>query len=323
MQHVLQQTNQVRVKVQVKESLKLKMFVILLVLGIFLYVFSRRRGKKLRHRYPGRYAIVLGATGGLGTSFCKRLLNEEYSLIVSGRSLQSINGLINQLNTSDDKLIPFPYDASCAAIGNFSTKFNELLTAHAINQDDIAMVIMAAGFGEYSSFEDTTLEHKLSLLTCDFAFPVEVSDYFYKQFCVRNKTSRKRAALIYISSCLAVHPGPNFALYHASKAGVSALASSLYMEAGRHCIDVLAVHPGTINDSNFFQRPEMHFGDLPRTRKLGHTKLLSLTTTQIVDETFKYLGLCAHLHVGLTSCMTVALYSLVPRSIICWLIKRK
>ncbi|ESU38694.1 Short chain dehydrogenase [Giardia duodenalis] len=299
------------------------MFAILLVLGISLYIFSRRRGRGLLRRYPGRYAIVLGATGGLGTSFCKRLLDEGYSLIVSGRSLQSISGLKSRLDVPDNKLVPFPYDASSATIGDFSTKLNELLTVHAIDQDDIAMVVMAAGFGEYSSFEDTTLEHKLSLLNCDFVFPVEVSDYFYKQFCARNKKPRDRTALIYISSCLAVHPGPNFALYHASKAGVSALASSLYMEAARHRIDVLAVHPGTIKDSNFFQRPEMHFGDLPRTRKLGHTELLSLTTKQIVDETFKHLGLCAHLHVGLTSCMTVALYSLVPRSIICWLIRHK
>lgn len=73
-------------------------------------------------------------------------------------------------------------------LGIFSTKLNELLTIHAIDQDDIAVVVMAAGFGEYSSFEDTTLEHKLSLLNCDFVFPVEVSDYFYKQFCARNKS---------------------------------------------------------------------------------------------------------------------------------------
>lgn len=299
------------------------MLPILLVLAVLLYIFSRHRGKELRRKYPGRYAVVLGATGGLGISFCKRLLNEGYSLIVSGRSLQSITDLKGRLDVSDERLIPFPYAVNSTVTGDFCTKFGELLTTHEINPDDISMVVMAAGFGEYSSFEDTTLEHKLALLNCDLVFPVEASDYFYKQFCARDKKSRDRTALIYISSCLAIHSGPNFALYHASKAGVSALVSSLYMEAGRHHIDVLAVHPGTINDSNFFQRPEMNYGDLPSTRKLGHTKLLSVTTTRIVEDTFKYLGLCAHLHIGLTSCMTVVLYSLIPRSIICWVIRRK
>lgn len=127
------------------------MFAILLVLGISLYIFSRHRGRGLLRRYPGRYAIVLGATGGLGTSFCKRLLDEGYSLIVSGRSLQSISGLKSRLDVPDNKLVPFPYDASSATIGDFSTKLNELLTIHAIDQDDIAVVVMAAGFGEYSS----------------------------------------------------------------------------------------------------------------------------------------------------------------------------
>lgn len=299
------------------------MIAVLLALAVSLYILSRFRGKELRRRYPGRYAVVLGATGGLGSSFCKRLLEEGYSLIVSGRSLQSITDLKSRLGAPDGRLVPFPYDASSAVAGDFSTKFSELLTTREINQDDISMVVMAAGFGEYSSFEDTSLEHKLSLLSCDLVFPVEVSDYFYKQFCARDKKARDRTALIYISSCLAIHPGPNFALYHASKAGVSALASSLYMEGGRHRVDVLAVHPGTINDSNFFQRPEMNYGDLPSTRRLGHTKLLSVTTAQIVDDTFKYLGLCAHLHVGLTSCMTVVLYTLIPRSIMCWIIRRK
>lgn len=284
--------------------------LVLIILGIAAFLVHRRH-LDLRRRYPSSYAVVTGATGGVGQALCDELLGQGFRVISISRSAG------DRLTTSN--VLGLSYNLDGSETTPFAECFTAFLEQHGIDQLEIGLVAHVAGYGEFCHFEETTLTHKRSLINCNLVLPIELSDYFYKGFARRGKRG-DRSAMIFISSCLAIHPGPHFALYHTTKAAMSALASALYIEGAGLGIDVLAVHPGTIRGSGFFHRPEMHIDKLPSSRRLGHIRLLSSTPADIVRVITRYLGLCCHVHTGPTAYATVLLHALFPKSLVCYVL---
>ncbi|TNJ27744.1 putative Reductase [Giardia muris] len=280
---------------------------VLSILGVAAFFVHRRR-LDLRRRYASRYAVVTGATGGVGQALCDELIKQGFRIISISRSAGDGHTTPSVLGLS--------YNLDGSETTPFAERFSAFLKQHGIDQLEIGFVAHVAGYGEFCRFEETTLAHKRSLINCNLVLPIELSDYFYKGFAQRGKRG-DRSAMVFISSCLALHPGPHFALYHTTKAAISALASALYIEGASLGIDILAVHPGTIRGSGFFRRPEMHMDKLPSSRRLGHTWLLSSTPADVVRVITRYLGLCCHVHTGPTAYATVLLHALVPKSLVC------
>lgn len=358
------------------------------------------RKASLLERYGPCWAVVTGATGGVGKSVCRRLVAQGVGVIAVSRSERALEALGEQLlaelkgegrrgdgrgrgeGNADGRA---PGDArdtrgACDACATRDSRpllsanedglddrqgkpttrpdpgrFNYLYLAVDLSADtrsfpaafgafcaekgvdwrDIRLLYHIAGYGEFTRFEQSSLDHKLGMLNCNFVSVVCLTHYFYGLFCRRYDELAQalssggsvravpdfRSGIAFVSSCLALYPGPYFALYHSTKRATTAFASSLAIEAPSKRVDILCVHPSTIRDSKFFSREEMHADQLPPSRKAARTSFLAVTSDTVAEALLTQLGRRLHVHVGLTAKACVLLDHLLPSSVLCWIVR--
>jgi len=222
-----------------------------------------------------------------------------------------------------------------ADTASFPATFDAFCREKRLDWRDIRLLYHIAGYGEFTRFEQTSLEHKLGMLNCNFTSVVCLTHYFYSMFCNRHDElanlakesesthaqSEPRTGIAFVSSCLALYPGPYFAMYHSTKRATTAFASALAIEAPAKCVDILCVHPSTIRDSKFFSREEMHADRLPPSRKAARTSFLAVTSDRVAETLVTQLGRRLHVHIGITAKACVLLDHLLPASVLCWIVR--
>jgi uncharacterized protein len=194
----------------------------------------------------GTWAIVTGATDGLGKQFAMKLAAMGFNLVVVARRKNLLDALAHKLNQA--------YKIDCLAI-DLDLSANDAVNA--LNEKtghlDIGLIVASAGFGTADDLikADIKLEKQLIDLNCRCL--MEMSHVYGKKFA-----AQKKGGIILISSLLGFHGAFGTANYAASKAYVQALGEGLYFELRKHGVDVLTVAPGPIN-TGFAATAGMHF----------------------------------------------------------------
>lgn len=189
---------------------------------------------KLFNKY-GPWAVVTGASDGLGKQFAVQLAENGFNLVIVGRRKQLLDALNSTLTQT--------HHIQCLTV-DLDLSRNDAMNvlAEKTKNLEIGLLVLAAGFGTASSLieSDITTEKQLLALNCTSL--MEASYVFGKQFA-----ANKRGGIILISSLLGFHGVFGTANYAASKSYVQALGEGLYFELKKHNVDVLTVAPGPIH----------------------------------------------------------------------------
>jgi short-subunit dehydrogenase len=211
----------------------------------------------------GTWAIVTGATDGLGKQFAMQLASIGFNLVVVARRKNLLDDLSKELNAS--------YKVDCISIDlDLSTNDAVTLLYEKTSHLDIGLIVAAAGFGTSTNLIDADIKVEKQLIDLNCRSLMEMSHIFGKKF-----STQKKGGMILISSLLGFHGAFGTANYAASKAYVQALGEALYFELRKYNVDVLTVAPGPIN-TGFAAAAGMEFSMALKPENVAKQSLAAL-----------------------------------------------
>ncbi len=187
-----------------------------------------------------QWAVVTGASSGLGYCYCQLLLAKGYHLLGVSRNAQGILKLKKDYPNLQIKA----YDLDLSDLENVYKLFN--LT----KKLNITIVINNAGYGISGEFKDINLASELNMLNLNINATHILTKLFTERFLKYNY-----GRIINIASIAAFQPGPLFSSYYASKAYVLNLSVGINYELRRakSKVRVITVCPGPLR-TNFWKR---------------------------------------------------------------------
>ena len=183
----------------------------------------------------GPWAIVTGASSGIGEQFARLLAERGFKLIIVARRIDRLDKLAKDLNeTYATEVLPLELDLSRQ---DFITE----LTA-AINHKSIGLLISNAGFGLKGEHHKTSAEKMDSMLQVNSRAPMLLAHLLSPSLIKRGK-----GAIVFTGSIEGFLAFPWSASYAASKAFLLSLGQSLWYELKPYGVDVLVLAPGSTN----------------------------------------------------------------------------
>ena len=203
--------------------------------------------KKFLERY-GSWAMVTGASSGIGRACAVELAERGFNLVLVARRIEILESLRADLEEKYAiRVKPLGADLGTAE-GNASV-LNETESL------DIGLYVAAAGFGTSGPFVDTPLSQELAMIDLNCRSVAEHTHVFANRF-----KNRGCGGIILFSSLVGFQGTPCAANYAATKAYIQVLAEGLRAEMKKYGVDVLAVAPGPVN-TEFGERAGMQMGE--------------------------------------------------------------
>lgn len=251
---------------------------------------SPRRGtrdqERLRARY-GPWALVTGASSGIGRAFAVYLAEASVNLILAARRREVLETLSAELTERNG------IDARVVAVDLGRPEGIAMLLAET-GMLDIGLFVASAGFGTSGSFIEKDLAPELEMIDVNCRAVAALSHAFGRRFAERG-----RGGMVLMSSLVAFQGVPRAANYAATKAYVQSLAEGLRVELAPRGVDVLASAPGPVN-SGFAARASM-------------TMSFAQTPTEVAASTLSALGRQGTVRPGLLAKLLEWSLSLLPR----------
>lgn len=200
----------------------------------------------LRARY-GPWAVVTGASEGIGKEFAKRVAAHGLNVVLVARRDKVLAELCAALeSTHRMRAIVIAVDlATPEGISELRRRTEEL---------DVGLLVAAAGFGTAGRFIESELDKELAMLDVNCRAVATLTHHYGARFA-----RRRRGGIVLLSSLVAFQGVPRAAHYAATKAYVQSLAEGVGIELAPFGVDVVACAPGPI-ESGFGTRARMKMG---------------------------------------------------------------
>lgn len=184
---------------------------------------------------PG-YALVTGASRGLGRCFARTLAARKQNLVLVARSAAKLETLAHELRTAHDiqvEIIPF----DLAQNGAGQRLADELRR----RELQIDLLVNNAGFGDQGRFNELSLERQVEGVNLQTTTVVELTHRLLPAMI-----ERKSGGIITISSMAGFQPIPFASVYSATKAFLTTFSLALEAEVKRYGVQVVTVCPGRL-----------------------------------------------------------------------------
>jgi uncharacterized protein len=227
-----------------------------------------RSALKLQQRY-GPWALVTGASDGIGRAFAEHLATYGLHLVLVARrrnvleavaqTLRERHGvqcLVFEADLCDRQAVQWLVDATAGL--------------------EIGLVVTAAGFGAGGPFLQSPLAKELEMVDLNCSGVMALGWHL-----ARRMLPRRRGGLVFLSSVVAFQGVPGAAHYAATKAYVQTLAEGLRAELAPLGLDVLAVVPGPVR-SGFGARANMRMAQTVSPATVAAQSLHALGRRAIV-----------------------------------------
>jgi short-subunit dehydrogenase len=193
-------------------------------------LFERARAP-LSERYGG-WALVTGASAGLGVEFARALARNGIPCALSARREDRLRALASELaNTYQVETRVIPADLADPA------EVDRL--ADAVADLDLAILVNNAGFGHAGRFEKLDLGRLREMVEVNCSAPVALTSRLLPRLL-----ERRRGAIVITGSVAGRVPMPFHGVYSATKAFDQLFGEALAVEVADQGIDVLVLEPG-------------------------------------------------------------------------------
>jgi uncharacterized protein len=216
---------------------------------------STSEKNRLKNKY-GTWAIVTGASSGIGLELAERLAESGVNLVLNARKKAPLEQIALDFRSKYHIL------TRIVAEDMSSTEGVKILIEQ--TQDlDIGLLVASAGFGTSGLFIKSNINEEVNMLRVNCEGLLQLTHHFSKKFAVN-----KKGGIILLSSMVAFQGTPFAANYAATKAYVQTLAEALAVELKPHNVDVLAAAPGPVQ-SGFSARADMKMSMFLTPQQVG------------------------------------------------------
>ncbi len=205
------------------------------------------------------WALVTGATAGIGESFTRLLAKNGYNIILVARDLPRLQERARALETK--------FEISTVVIqADLSTDAGCLMIENYIANNQIDVLINNAGFGINKAFTLSQIDIEEQLLSVLVRTPMRLMHVALVGMKARNK-----GVIINVSSVAGWIAGGT---YSASKSYLTVLSESLHTELATTNVKICALCPG-FTRTEFHERGRMSMKGLPRFMWLNSDTLVA------------------------------------------------
>jgi short-subunit dehydrogenase len=184
---------------------------------------------------PG-YALVTGASRGLGRCFARTLAARKQNLVLVARSREKLQALTDLLRSAHGiQVESIPFDLAETGAGQ---RLADELTRRELQID---LLVNNAGFGDQGRFLELSLERHLQGINLQNATVVELTHRLAPAMI-----ERKQGGIITVSSLAGFQPIPFASVYSATTAFLTTFSLALEVELKRFNIRVVTVCPGRL-----------------------------------------------------------------------------
>ncbi len=184
--------------------------------------------------WRGQWALVTGASAGIGWALAEELATSGANLVLTARrrerleelagKLRATNGIHAEIVTADLAQTTGP-----AEIFSFTEQ----------KRIAVDLLVNNAGFGAYGEFYATKLAGQLGMVQVNCSAVVHLTHLYLPQM-----VDRRRGHILIVASTAAFQPVPYISAYAATKAFDLFFAEGLAEEAARYGVHVCALCPG-------------------------------------------------------------------------------
>lgn len=211
----------------------------------------------------GPWALVTGASEGIGAAFASELAARGLNLVLVARREDRLAALARALSSAHRVSV----EVIAADLGTVPGVDAVLAE---ITGKEIGLYVGSAGFGTSGAFVGNPVAEELNMIDvncralCALAHPL-----------ARAMQTRRRGGIVLMSSLVAFQGVASSANYAATKAYVQTLAEGLAAELRPHGVDVLASAPGPV-DTGFAARADMRMGAAATPEAVAKATLAAL-----------------------------------------------
>lgn len=192
-----------------------------------------------------KYALITGATSGIGLELARLFANEGYSLIISARNETELLNVCGELESEDVTVIPIAKDL-------FDREQAFALYAEVKQRGiEVDVLVNNAGQGVYGEFEKTDIDRELRIIDLNISSLVILTKCF-----LVDMTARNSGKILNLASIASKSPGPWQSVYHGTKAFVLSFTEAIREELKDTEITITALMPG-VTDTDFFNKADM------------------------------------------------------------------
>lgn len=206
--------------------------------GLLTWAFWESRdhfapqSRPLRERY-GDWALVTGASAGIGEAFARALAREGIHVVLSARRQERLEALgeeLERLHGVQTRSVPV----------DLASADGPDRLAEAVADLTIGLLINNAGFGYAGRFDKQETERLREMVALNCLAPIVLTSRI-----LPGMRARRRGAVIFTGSVSGRQPLPLHAVYSATKGFEMLLGEALFVEMRSEGVDVLVLEPGS------------------------------------------------------------------------------
>lgn len=217
----------------------------------------------------GPWAIITGASSGIGKEFANQLASKGLNLVLVARRNDKLLDLSEKLELKF-KIQTKVIKLDLLGIGSVE---KIILETKDLN---VGMAILNAGMEVHGSFLFNNLEKETNVLKLNAIVPMQLAHHFGNKMI-----QRKKGGIIFVSSTFGHQAIPYFANYSASKSYILNLGQALNYELKKSGIDVVVLSPGLTNTEMLNDMKDVNLKKLP---------IYLMQVTPVVKKALQSLG---------------------------------
>ncbi len=176
-----------------------------------------------------KVALITGASAGLGVEFARQLSSRGLRLVLVARRKERLEELVKELGNARATAIDLSRPDAAA----------KLMSEVEAAGEQVEILINNAGFGLIGKFAELDARRLRQMIELNVSTLTDLC-----RAVAPGMIERESGAILNVASTAAFQPGPNMAVYFATKAFVLSFTEALHEELKPHSIRVSCLCPG-------------------------------------------------------------------------------
>ncbi len=208
------------------------------------------------------YALITGATMGIGYELAKLFAQDGYNLVIVARTQEDLDKRKSEFSQQ------YGIDVISIASDLINPDAAFRLYEEVKRQNIIVNVLVNdAGQGQYGLFVESDIHRLLEIIQLNVSSLTVLTHLFLKDMVTRNE-----GKILQLASIASELPGPWQAVYHATKAYVLHFTEGVIRELKGTNVTMTALQPGA-TDTDFFNKADMQESKILDTKLSNPVKV--------------------------------------------------